>query len=111
MAWPTSNWSLVPAERVRVAMIKQGPLLCCPLSLLQHDTAAGPAVGAEQCKVQARAPKVCYNCGFNGSGGDAVKLKVCRRGCRAAWYCNASCQAAHWNQHKTVCPAGSRKAA
>lgn len=77
----------------------------CSSSLKDGDAADAPDVAGKQHKLGAKAPKVCSNCGRSGGGG-AVKLKVCQ-GCRAAWYCNVSCQAANWQQHQAVCAAGN----
>jgi hypothetical protein len=64
--------------------------------------------GLQLCRVLAGAaplPQLCNNlcCSSLAAGGTeaAAAVKVCS-GC-GAWYCTASCAAAHWRQHKKAC--------
>ena len=51
--------------------------------------------------------RVCAACGKEKANG-AIGLKSCP--CHSAWYCNAACQAAHWSEHKLLCPRRASKA-
>ncbi|KAG8985265.1 hypothetical protein FRB94_005230 [Tulasnella sp. JGI-2019a] len=48
----------------------------------------------------------CGNCA--ATGGPDHPLQRCAR-CKSIWYCNATCQQAHWKQHKASCTAYMKK--
>ena len=50
---------------------------------------------------------MCAACGAAASRKHVLKLLKCA--CNAASYCNRTCQARHWSEHKTTCKA-SREA-
>ena len=45
---------------------------------------------------------VCDHCGRTGAEAGTAALKTCS-GCKAARYCGAECQKAHWPAHKAAC--------
>jgi len=60
------------------------------------------ARGMDRVEAAFRSVLRMHVCGRCRRSNQHVALKVCKR-CRATWYCDTTCQAGHWAEHKGVC--------
>lgn len=72
-------------------------------SLLSVESPKSPDKLKEQCTIQVAlirlSNRICEHC---GDKSNILRLQLCSE-CALSWYCNSTCQAAHWDTHKRRC--------